>query len=607
MGRGPGTVPRPQLTRVSGPLASSPPATLAEPVVDRRIRLAVISPSEVLRRRILDQADLQYFEVVEHVALEQLPFPSEGDTTPVVVVVADEIEASQARPTPAVAAIGIQDIVPLDSLTSMRLRDVAMASLAKERRLEELKLERNRAIIQGEVTACLADARTGLEALEIVADGIVALGCAGVSCWQASSDRLVLGVARGDHRNASPTLPRSEHPMWSALASNETVIVRGGGLQLHVPLATGLGDRWVVHATVEGSTTEARIVSLEQVIRHAAEALGRTKLRQELDAAHDSVRALAGALREHKDASDLAALLEDAITPVEPLASDLDSLDLSVLLSEAGFTTPEPAPIEVLGDRRVLERALRALHRTLSFHIPDTGVFVARTTADEHAAYVEVHVDDATCLARVPGFDLVRGSCGAHGGQAWIEDGSRICLQLPRTPRPASLPTVSLEEVRTPSSSEDDAQLSGLRRAFLSPKLGRLLDLWLDARRGAPLPHPERLRGAALVTLRPDMAEASVHRDDRAPTFTFTMLGPRLERRLGGTLVGPEANQRSRAFHADLVDRYRECARSGRPTYDYVRQRGDDGWNFERLILPCTRGASEQVSDLLALVLFDGF
>ena len=579
---------------------------------DRRIRLVVISPNPAQRRRILDQTDPQYFEVVEHAALEELPIPAEGDTTPVVVVLAEEVGPSAGRRKPAVVAIGIQDVIPLESLTSMRLRDAAMASLARERRLEELKLERNRAIVQGEIASGLANARTGLEVLETLVDGLVALGCGGVSCWRAAPDRLELVLARGEQRTASADLPRSEHPAWRALESGDTVIRRSGALQLHVPLATGSGERWVVHATVEGPTNEARIVSLEHVVRHAAEALERTRLRQDLDAERDGLRALVAALRSDPDTPDVAALLEDAVYAAELPPLDVQPLELSSLLTEVGFQVPAPSTIELQGDPRALERALRALHRTLGLH---TKPLAVRATADEHAAYVEVHglSEDASALEQTPGFGLVRRVCAAHGGQAWIEDeGHRVCLQIPRVPRQPLPPTLSLEEARTPPSAEDDAHLDVLRRAFVSPQLGTLLDLWAGARHGAPLPHPDRLRGATLVRLRPDMVEASVQRDHGTdPTVSWTMVGPRLERRLGGTLEGPLDREdpagRSRAFLHDLVERYRECTRTGRPTYDYMRQRGDDGWSFERLILPCTRDASTQVSDLVALVLFDGF
>ena len=575
----------------------------------------MISPNADLRRRVIAQADPLYFEFVQHDVLEELRVPPEGDETPVVVVIAQPGDPA-ARQKSAVVAIGIQDVIKIENLTSMRLRDAAMASFARERRLQELKLERNRAIIQGEVGAGLTNANSGLEILETLADGLVALGVSAVSCWRAGSETLELVVARGeaDHRTVLDDLTQDDHPARQALERNETVVRRGAELQLHVPLVGASGVAWIVRITTDEPPSEARAVSLEQVVRQAAEALERVRLREALDAERERMRALVDSLQKRADAPDAAALLEDALSSVELGDLEVEAIDLRSLAAEAGFESIGQAAPQIRGDRAAIGRAFLALRRTLTPYVATPSALAAHVSGDDHAIYVEVRNvdDDAATLNSEPGFDLVRGVCAAHGGHAWVEgspDERRVCLQLPRAPRPRRPPTLSLDEAVLERSRDDalEDHLDTLRNAFASPRLAILLDLWTDARRGAPLPHPDRIRGARLVTLRPDMVEARVSYDQALePSFAWTMLGARLERRLGGTLVGEVAKGNSRAFLADLVTQYRRCAQDTRPTYDYLRGRGGASWSFERLLLPCSRDASNRVSDILALVLFEG-
>lgn len=587
----------------------------AGPLAERRIRLAVISQNAELRRRVIAQADPLYFEFVEHGVLEELRVPPEGDEMPVVVVIAQPGDPA-ARHKSAVVAIGIQDVIKIENLTSIRVRDAALASFARERRLQELKLERNRAVIQAEVGAGLTNARSGLEVLETLADGLVALGASAVSCWRVRSETLELVVARGgsDRRTVVDDLTQGDHPARQALERNETVVSRGTELQLHVPLVGASGVPWVVRITTDETPSEARAVSLEQVVRQAAEALERVRLREELDAQRQRMRALVDSLQKRADAPDAAALLEDALHSVAPTELQVEAIDLRSLLAEAGFEAIGQAALEIRGDRAAIGRALRALRRTLTPYVATSGALAAHVNGDDHAAYVEArNVDDGEAtLGGEPGLDLVRGVCAAHGGHAWVEGSAherRVCLQLPRAPRLRRPPTLSLNATPSRGSGDDDLEhhLETLRNAFASPHLGSLLDLWADARRGAPLPHPDRIRGAGLVALRPDMAEARVSYDQALePNLAWTMLGARLERRLGGTLVGQVADASSRELLADLVMQYRRCAREARPTYDYLRQRGEAKWSFERLLLPCSRDASNRPSDILALVLFDG-
>lgn len=575
----------------------------------------MISQNAELRRRVIAQADPLYFEFVEHDVLEELRVPPKGDDMPVVVVVAQPGDPA-ARHKSAVVAIGIQDVIKIENLTSIRLRDAALASFARERRLQELKLERNRAIIQGEIGAGLTNANSGLEVLETLADGLVALGATAVSCWRAGPKTLELVVARGgaDHRTVIDDLTQADHPARRALERNETVVSRGAELQLHVPLVGVSGVPWVVRITTDETPSEARAVSLEQVIRQAAEALERVRLRERLDAEHERMRALVESLHKRAGAPNAAALLEDALSSVERIELEVEGVELRSLAAEAGFDAISQGAVEIRGDRAAIGRALHALRRTVAPYVATPDALAAHVGGDDHAAYVEIRdIDDGdTSLTDEPGLDLVRSVCAAHGGQAWVEGSThdrRVCLQLPRVPRPSRPPTLSVDEAH-PEGARDDAleqHLDALRSAFADPRFATLLDLWADARRGAPLPHPDRIRGAGLLALRPDMVEARISYDPTLePTVAWTMVGARLERRLRGTLVGQVADGDSRAFLTDLVMQYRRCAQDARPTYDYLRQRGEARWSFERLLLPCSRDASNRASDVLALVFFDG-
>jgi hypothetical protein len=86
--------------------------------------------------------------------------------------------------------------------------------------------------------------------------------------------------------------------------------------------------------------------------------------------------------------------------------------------------------------------------------------------------------------------------------------------------------------------------------------------------------------------------------------FAWTSIGPRLERRLRGTLHAA-LSPRSVAS-AEMYASYLRCYGTRAPAYDYVRQRGPEPLCFERLLLPLARTRQQGPSEILGIVIFEG-
>jgi len=200
----------------------------------------------------------------------------------------------------------------------------------------------------------------------------------------------------------------------------------------------------------------------------------------------------------------------------------------------------------------------------------------------------------------------------AHGGRVWAEPrnegGLRLSMQLPkRAPAPdAAIPRGAPRTARAPTPAPPhDRELSELNERVRSDALRQLLRLWWTARGEAELPHPWSIERRQLLALAPDIVQATVSLDDDGkPVFSWTSIGPRLERRLRGTLY---ADLASGEHHSrEQYDCYLRSYTTRAPAYDYVRQRGAHPLSFERLLLPLARTREQGPSEILGIVLFEG-
>lgn len=272
----------------------------------------------------------------------------------------------------------------------------------------------------------------------------------------------------------------------------------------------------------------------------------------------------------------------------------------------------------------------------LTHSLPGTGL-VVRASGDEHALYIEVEsaVHDALSSALPTLLDLdVRaasvaayGSGGiglfvaarivdAHRGRVWVEARrervSALCVQLPRrgaTKRPAQVTRLRLLPPM-PDRASSPPPLSGtllaLGRTMRAEALRSALALWNAARGPHALPHLLSLSRRALLPLLPDMVIVAVAELDGEVCFRIEELGARLERRLGGTTRGERVAPTLDALATSQHAAYRRCWEIRGPAYDYVRQRGPDGWLMERLLVPLSRDGGKSVHQLAGFIVFSG-
>jgi hypothetical protein len=202
----------------------------------------------------------------------------------------------------------------------------------------------------------------------------------------------------------------------------------------------------------------------------------------------------------------------------------------------------------------------------------------------------------------------------AHRGRVWLESrqegSSTLCIQLPRRAALDRTAQVARLRVPAPAPSQPVQGLSGamlaLSRGVRAEPLRSALALWNAARDQQALPHPLGLARRSLLSLLPDMVWVSVEEVAGEACFRVDELGARLERRLGRSLrgqrVAPTLDTLATSQHAA----YRRCWEIRGPAYDYVRQRGPDGWWMERLLLPFSRDGGRHVHQLAGVIVFSG-
>lgn len=280
-----------------------------------------------------------------------------------------------------------------------------------------------------------------------------------------------------------------------------------------------------------------------------------------------------------------------------------------------------------------IEQAVGNLISNALSYSPEGSVVRVRGSSDELAVYIDVENRGAALgperIAEI--FQPIkersvsgeRGSLGlglfivdkvmeAHGGRVWVErcepEGVRFCLQVPRQPRSqdekmALVSSPRPRPRRAPSKPFFEPGLLELKIQFRAEALHRVLQLWCEARGKERMPHPLSLDRSRLLAYLPDMISAEVSAGaDGQPVFSWLRIGPRLERRLKGTLnSGLSAG--AQGSHAQY-QLYRQCYEQRRPTYDYLRERGASPFSFERLLLPMTRQREHSPSEILGLIVF---
>lgn len=290
----------------------------------------------------------------------------------------------------------------------------------------------------------------------------------------------------------------------------------------------------------------------------------------------------------------------------------------------------------IMADEVRIEQAVGNLLSNALTYSPEGGEITVRAAGDVHAIYVEVDNRGASLdrarvaelfaplirLSRVGehgsqglGLFIVERILSAHGGRVWAEpfaeDGLRVCLQLPRDSAPNSNidfgAETNTEDVPWPAARPLPAALTVLSRTFQHEVLREVLLVWSAARKlDDRLPHPDELRGRALLGYLPHLVWAHVVQGpDGNPVFEWLEVGPRLEQRLGGPLVGAGLSAGEGHVLPSHYEAYLRCCRRREPVYDYARHRGPDGFMFERLLLPLSRGDSGRVTDIIGLVVID--
>lgn len=491
-----------------------------------------------------------------------------------------------------------------------------------------------------------------LDALHPAPRGLSAAGPEWISEWPAALERLSeWRPPQALQSSLFAVLPivregRTDEVVLASFPSNTPELLRPVVEQLAVELAGTL-----LRTDLQSSLQTERDVlhRLLSVVSHdLRNPLSTVRLSSELLSGSSDPLARSVAEKIDRAARSGQSLVEDLLTFVgsatrgielELVRGDLVPLTKS-LVDEANVrasggrvvvasTRVETA--EVMMDPRRVEQAIGNLLSNALAYSPRDSRIELEVSMDEHAAYVDVENRgrslDPEEIAQI--FEPMkrlgavgeRGSVGlglfivdrvmdAHGGSVWVEpgepDGVRFCLQLPRSSRDTT-DLALVEAPRTgylPASegallSEEDAKLIP---RFRDEALATVLRAWAAARRDEPMPHPLSLDRARILSHLPDMAMATVGvGQDGEPCFEWKSIGPRLERRLRGTLshqLGQDDPLRTQ------YDSYLACYRTRRPRYDFVRRRGAHPITFERLLLPLSRSRNGDPTDILTLALF---
>ena len=137
----------------------------------------------------------------------------------------------------------------------------------------------------------------------------------------------------------------------------------------------------------------------------------------------------------------------------------------------------------------------------------------------------------------------------------------------------------------------------------LHPNAVDLLSLWLEARGDSPLPDRSFIDPIKLRRWVGDIAIVALH--DGPKRFFVSLQGASAARHVGESFhkhyledVIPEAS------HARALEPYRDCMKSGQPTYSIQRlSRGEEVVRtYERMVMPCCKGAADVVERFLVWI-----
>jgi hypothetical protein len=104
------------------------------------------------------------------------------------------------------------------------------------------------------------------------------------------------------------------------------------------------------------------------------------------------------------------------------------------------------------------------------------------------------------------------------------------------------------------------------------------------------MPHPFALEAGQLRAYLPDTVMVNVSIDaQNNPVFHWGQVGARLERRRQGTLTGAAIQSEDSVFGTHQYAAYRRVWQLRECSYDYVKQRREPTFSFERLLLPLSR------------------
>lgn len=349
-------------------------------------------------------------------------------------------------------------------------------------------------------------------------------------------------------------------------------------------------------------------------------------------------------------------LTDDLLTFTKVNSSGLDVVLAPSNIFELLLTAVEDARLRATGDRKVvlevnatqdegdalvdagrIEQAVgNLLSNALAYSSPGTSVLV-RASADPHALYVDVENQgsrvDVDGMARLfePQTRMTtvgeRGSLGlglfvvecimsGHGGAVWVEaadpEGVRFCLQLPRrlheqaSGQHSSAARGSSRQLAISAALAGTALPVELHDMPPQTNLRRMHDIWTAARGRERLPPPQSIERSQILAYLPDMVTTRVSFDPTgAPIFIVTETGPRLDKRLRGTLSGVSFGEHTPRLLCPHYEQYHRCWAEQTAVYNQVRRRDQNGYDFYRLLLPLSRDLGKSVTDILALVEFD--
>ena len=335
-------------------------------------------------------------------------------------------------------------------------------------------------------------------------------------------------------------------------------------------------------------------------------------------------------LRKRADVFDI---VKSSVDAARLRASEGRSFRLT-LQDDRGGAASAVASVD---EDRIRQALGNLLSNALTYSPPHSAIEVS-ASMDSHAIYIDVENDYADAeLSDIsalfsPGRRLSdvaeKGSLGlglfiverilqAHGGRVWVEapraHAVRFSMQLPLSEEREPSGQIDLrEQERRPqhslSTSAPIAVSDDMRRLLGQLGAGsarHFLTLWMEARAQDAMPHPLALDRRRLLPLLPDIAHARVLHDAEGDLlFRWIQTGPRLERLLHGTLSGQLLEGGESSWSSQHYAAYARCVAQRAPVYDYLRQRGEQAFSFERLILPLSRDGGHEVTEVLALVVF---